>query len=41
LAAKLCRAIAASHPEVTASIGTACARLDDAAADEPQALLQS
>jgi diguanylate cyclase (GGDEF)-like protein len=40
LAAKLCRAIAASNAEVTASIGTACARLDDIAADEPQTLLQ-
>lgn len=38
LAARMCRAIAASAAGVTASIGTACARLDDAA-PEPQALL--
>jgi diguanylate cyclase (GGDEF)-like protein len=39
LAAKMCRAIAASAAGVTASIGTACARLDDTAA-EPQSLLE-
>ncbi len=39
LAAHMCRAIAASTAGVTASIGTACARLDDTA-PEPQALLQ-
>ncbi|OBI45562.1 diguanylate cyclase [Mycobacterium sp. E796] len=39
LAARMCRAIAASAAGVTASIGTACARLDDAA-DDPQALLK-
>lgn len=38
LAARMCRAIADSAAGVTASIGTACARLDDAA-PEPQALL--
>ncbi|WP_231990719.1 diguanylate cyclase [Mycobacterium sp. 852002-30065_SCH5024008] len=38
LAARMCRAIAASAAGVTASIGTACARLDDTAA-EPHALL--
>ncbi len=38
LAARMCRAIAASAAGVTASIGTACARLDDTA-HEPQALL--
>ncbi|HTX95843.1 MAG TPA: GGDEF domain-containing protein [Mycobacterium sp.] len=40
LSAKMCRAIAASAAGVTASIGTACARLDDTAAEEPQTLLQ-
>ncbi len=39
LAARMCRAIADSAAGVTASIGTACARLDDAA-PEPQALLE-
>jgi diguanylate cyclase (GGDEF)-like protein len=39
LAAQMCRAIAASAAGVTASIGTACARLDDTAV-EPQSLLQ-
>ncbi|WP_156689496.1 GGDEF domain-containing protein [Mycobacterium sp. Marseille-P9652] len=39
LAAKLCVAIENSTAGVTASIGTACARLDDIPADEPQALL--
>ncbi len=38
LAARMCRAIAATAAGVTASIGTACARLDDTA-HEPQALL--
>ncbi|OBI17844.1 diguanylate cyclase [Mycobacterium sp. E2497] len=38
LAARMCRAIAASTAGVTASIGTACARLDDTAV-EPQVLL--
>jgi diguanylate cyclase (GGDEF)-like protein len=38
LAARMCRAIAASAAGVTASIGTACARLDDVA-PEPQSLL--
>jgi len=38
LAARTCRAIAASAAGVTASIGTACARLDDTA-PEPQLLL--
>ena len=38
LSARMCRAIAASTAGVTASIGTACARLDDAAV-VPQALL--
>ncbi|WP_102418657.1 diguanylate cyclase [Mycobacterium sp. 4858] len=38
LAARMCRAIAASTAGVTASIGTACARLDDTAV-EPQILL--
>lgn len=38
LAARMCRAIAASAAGVTASIGTACARLDDAT-PEPQSLL--
>ncbi|OBF61424.1 diguanylate cyclase [Mycobacterium sp. 852002-53434_SCH5985345] len=38
LSARMCRAIAASTAGVTASIGTACARLDDTAV-EPQALL--
>jgi diguanylate cyclase (GGDEF)-like protein len=38
LAARICAAIADSAAGVTASIGTACARLDDAAL-EPQALL--
>ena len=39
LAAQLCRAIAGSTAGVTASIGTACARLTDPA-PEPQALLE-
>ncbi|OBG00496.1 diguanylate cyclase [Mycobacterium sp. 852014-52450_SCH5900713] len=39
LSARMCRAIAASTAGVTASIGTACARLDDTAV-EPQALLR-
>ncbi len=39
LAAQMCRAIADSAAGVTASIGTACARLDDAA-PEPQGLLE-
>jgi len=39
LAATMCRAIAASTAGVTASIGTACARLDDTASD-PQLVLQ-
>jgi diguanylate cyclase (GGDEF)-like protein len=38
LAARMCRAIAASAAGVTASIGTACARLDDTAR-EPQSVL--
>ncbi|WP_055402946.1 MULTISPECIES: diguanylate cyclase [unclassified Mycobacterium] len=38
LAARMCRAIAASAAGVTASIGTACAHLDDSAS-EPQSLL--
>lgn len=38
LAARVCSAIAASTAGVTASIGTACARLDEAAPD-PQTLL--
>jgi diguanylate cyclase (GGDEF)-like protein len=40
LANQLCRAIAASTAGVTASIGTACARLDDAASGEHQTLLE-
>ena len=40
LAHQMCRAIAASTAEVTASIGTACARLDDAASGEHQILLE-
>jgi diguanylate cyclase (GGDEF)-like protein len=40
LATQMCRAIAASTAEVTASIGTACARLDDAASGEHQTLLE-
>jgi diguanylate cyclase (GGDEF)-like protein len=39
LAARMCRAISASTAGVTASIGTACARLDDNTAD-PQSLLE-
>jgi diguanylate cyclase (GGDEF)-like protein len=39
LATRVCRAIAASAAGVTASIGTACTRLDDTAPD-PQLLLQ-
>lgn len=39
LAARACRAIAISAAGVTASVGTACARLDDAAT-EPQSLLE-
>ncbi len=40
LAARICRAIAESAAGVTASIGTACTRLDDTAGGEPQSLLQ-
>jgi GGDEF domain-containing protein len=39
LAAQMCRAIAACTAGVTASIGTACAHLDDSAPD-PQSLLE-
>jgi diguanylate cyclase (GGDEF)-like protein len=39
LAARMCRAIAGSTAGVTASIGTACARLDDTAS-EPHSLLE-
>jgi diguanylate cyclase (GGDEF)-like protein len=40
LAAKICQAIAATTPGVTASIGTACTRLDDTDAGEHQSLLE-
>jgi diguanylate cyclase (GGDEF)-like protein len=40
LAAEICRAIEASTVGVTASIGTACARLDDTTPGDHQALLE-
>jgi len=40
LAAEMCRAIATSTAGVTASIGTACARLDDPPPGEHQTLLE-
>jgi diguanylate cyclase (GGDEF)-like protein len=40
LAAQMCRAIEASNAEVTASIGTACARLDDTSPSDHQSLLE-
>jgi diguanylate cyclase (GGDEF)-like protein len=40
LAAQMCRAIAASTAGVTASVGTACARLNDTTPGEHQSLLE-
>lgn len=41
LAARTCRAIAASSVGVTASIGTACARLDDTTPGDREAFLDA
>ncbi len=40
MAARMCRAVAASTAGVTASVGTACARFDDTALGDHEAVLQ-